>query len=73
VAEVAVTNASPLILLSRAGKLNLLRLAADRILVPEPVAHLVANASRILGQSLFTCGPSPAEQVVVERPKPLHH
>jgi predicted nucleic acid-binding protein len=38
VAETAVINASPLIFLSRGRCLNLLRLVADVILVPEPVA-----------------------------------
>jgi len=38
VASVAVVNASPLILLSRGGHLDLLRHFAGRALVPEPVA-----------------------------------
>ena len=39
--EAAVVNASPLIFLSRAGHLALLRLIAERVLVPEPVAREV--------------------------------
>jgi predicted nucleic acid-binding protein len=36
-----VVNTSPLILLSKIGHLDLLRLAGDVVLVPEPVAHEV--------------------------------
>jgi len=39
VTERAVINASPLILLSRGGYLELLRPFADRMLVPEPVVR----------------------------------
>ena len=39
--KVAVINASPLILLSRAGRLDLLRPFAARVLVPQPVAEEV--------------------------------
>lgn len=37
-ADTVVANASPLIFLSRAGHLELLRHFADRVLVPRPVA-----------------------------------
>ncbi|MBN1670432.1 MAG: DUF3368 domain-containing protein [Kiritimatiellae bacterium] len=36
--ETAVMNASPLIFLSRGGRLELLRHFADRVLIPKPVA-----------------------------------
>jgi predicted nucleic acid-binding protein len=38
VVELAVTDASPLILLARGGYIDLLKLAANRVAVPEPVA-----------------------------------
>ena len=40
-ADLAIVNASPLILLAKAERLDLLRLAADQILVPRPVANEV--------------------------------
>jgi predicted nucleic acid-binding protein len=40
--KTAVVNASPLIFLSRAGKLFLLHELAERILVPSPVAEEIA-------------------------------
>jgi len=44
VAESAVINASPLIFLSRGGHLDLLLHFADRVLVPEPVAHEIRSS-----------------------------
>lgn len=38
-AEIAVVNASPLIFLARGGLLDLLRLTASRVLVPDGVAR----------------------------------
>ena len=38
VTDAAVTDASPLIILAQGGHLDLLRLTADRVLVPTPVA-----------------------------------
>ena len=40
--EIAVINASPLILLSRSKKLALLHVFAERILVPAPVAQEIS-------------------------------
>ncbi len=36
--EPAVVDASPLVVLARAGRLDLLRLLGERVLVPETVA-----------------------------------
>lgn len=43
--EPAVVNASPLIVLSRAGRLDLLQLVADRVVVPAAVAEEITAHS----------------------------
>jgi predicted nucleic acid-binding protein len=43
--ELPVVNASPLIILSRAGRLDLLQLVADRIIIPAAVAEEVTAHS----------------------------
>jgi predicted nucleic acid-binding protein len=43
VAEAPAVNTSPLLYLARAGLLELLRLAGDEIVVPEPVAEEVRS------------------------------
>ena len=63
-AEVAIVDASPLIFLARASRLDLLRMAADTILVPESVvaevqAHADDAAGRLLQRiSWLTVAPS---------------
>ncbi len=42
-ADSAVVNASPLILLARAGHIELLKLAADLVIVPKPVADEICG------------------------------
>jgi predicted nucleic acid-binding protein len=51
-----VVNASPLIFLGKAGRLELLRALGDRVLVPEPVFSEIAagsddGADRVAGRS----------------------
>jgi predicted nucleic acid-binding protein len=43
VADAAVVNTSPLIFLAKAGLIDLLRLVAPRIMVPDPVAQEIAR------------------------------
>ena len=65
--EIAVINASPLILLCRANRHLLLREFASRILVPMPVAREIlarggddVTARTIEGTSWMETGPSPS-------------
>jgi predicted nucleic acid-binding protein len=55
--ETAVVNASPLIVLSRAGRLDLLQLVAERVVVPAAVAEEVTahsdDAARAIGENLW--------------------
>jgi predicted nucleic acid-binding protein len=44
-ADRAVVNASPLVILSRAGRLELLRLVGDRIVIPQAVVEEVKGHS----------------------------
>jgi predicted nucleic acid-binding protein len=44
-ADRAVVNASPLVVLSRAGRLELLRLVGDRIVIPQAVVEEVKGHS----------------------------
>lgn len=62
-AEPAVVNASPLVVLARAGRLDLLRLLGERVIVPEAVAAEVKahsdEAARALDdESWFEVVPS---------------